>query len=133
MFSGAISVRILSEDHILAVRSKARWFAEKIGFNIAAANVLSVIISETARLIFSKTKYGRMDIFSVNNQTKRGIAVMAIIEEMERDNAEIRGYAKQEIIRRTDLGKLVSKKIIDEYKTFPGANNDTLMQFIKWV
>ena len=133
MFSGAISVRIKSENQILAVRSKALLLVEKIGFDKVRAGVLSTIISQMARQILSQTKSGRIDVLSIRRNMKAGVTILAFVEQLERNEIERKLYEKQKILKRTDLGSLAAKQIIDEFKTFPGDNREVIMQLTKWV
>ena len=133
MFSGAISVKIKSENQILEFRSKAKWFAEKIGFDKRRAGILSTIISEITRLMFSKTNSGRIEIISLHNKIKSGVTILAFLEEVERNGIEKKLYEKLLMLEQTDLGLHDAGHIVDEFKIFPGKNNDLIMQVTKWV
>lgn len=133
MFSGAISVKIKSENQILAVRSKARSLAEKIGFDKGQASVLSAIISEFARLIISQTNSGRIDVFSIRDKSKRGVTIMAFLEAYEKKEKEVKTYEKQRILRRLDLKSLAAEHIIDEFKILPEDDKGLIIQITKWL
>ncbi len=133
MFSGAISVKIKSENQIPAVRSKVRWIAEKIGLDKGPASVLAAIISEIARLVISHATSGRIDIFSIRDNSRMGVTVLAFLEEGEKKETEIKTFEKQKILGRMDLRSLVAKQLIDEFKVFPGDNEELMMQITKWV
>jgi hypothetical protein len=133
MFSGAVSVKILSENQIIAVRSKARWLAEKIGFDKIHAGVLSAIISQTARLLLSQTNSGRIDVLSIRHNKKTGVTVIAFLDELNRNEIEKKARQKMNVINRTNFLRLTSRHLIDEYKIFPGENRAMIMQLTKWV
>ncbi|NJD22516.1 MAG: anti-sigma regulatory factor [Melioribacter sp.] len=133
MFSGAISVKINSEIQIQAVRTKARWLAERMGLDKGPASVLSAIVSEIARLIISQTSCGRIDIFSIRDKLKKGVTILAFFDEGEKKEIEIKPFEKQKILRRMDLESLAAKKVIDEFRVFPGNEKELLMQITKWV
>jgi len=133
MFNGVISVRIKTENQILAVRTKARWLAEKIGFDKVRAGVLSTIISEIARLILSQTNTGRIDILSIRSNMKTGVTILAFVEELERNEIEKKLTEKRRIIKRIDFSTLAVKQIVDEFRIFPVDNRELIMQITKWV
>jgi len=133
MFSGAVSVKILSESQILAVRSKALWLAEKIGFDRIHAGVLSAIISQTARLLLSQTKSGRIDVLSIRHNKKTGVTFIAFLDELERNEIEKKKNQKLNVIKQTNFVRLTSRHLIDEYKIFPSDNRAKIMQITKWV
>jgi hypothetical protein len=133
MFSGAISVRILSENQILSIRSKTLRLAEKTGFDKSRAYVLSAFISDMARLILSQTATGRIDVLSVRAAQRAGVTIMAFLERLEKNEILNRMTEKMKALRKIDLESLTAKNVIDEYKIYPGENREVIMQITKWI
>jgi len=133
MFSGAVSVRIKSEQQILVARLKARWLAEKVGFDKLNSGVLSTLISEMARQVLAQAKSGRIDVVSVRDKMKTGITIMAFIEQVKKEVFDKKIFDKRKIIKRINFQNLAAKHIIDDYRTFPSDNREVILQITKWI
>jgi serine/threonine-protein kinase RsbT len=133
MFSGAISVRIRSEDEILLIRSKAFWFANKLGFDKYRAGIITTLISSMARLVLSFAKTGRVDLLSVHQKTRSGITAVASIEGMERLEMEKKYSDIHGLFRHVNLEALTAVHIIDDYRILPADNREAVMQITKWT
>ena len=133
MFSGVISVRIRTESDMLVIRSKGRWFAEKIGFDKSGAGIISTVISEMARLILLYAKSGRIDILSIRSNMKRGINILGFFEKMERIETQRKLLQSEGKVKRTDFRLLLDKQIIDEFRIIPTNGKEIMMRITKWI
>src|SRR5512135_2255351 len=77
---GEISLLIGSEHDILTARQKGRWLAEQVGFRGSETILLSTLISELVRKVYSTARHGRVLLRTIEQGSARGI----IIEVSER-------------------------------------------------
>ncbi len=133
MVRGEISLLISSDSDIIIARQKARWFAEQVGFSGSWPFVFSTIISQLARGMLKQSNNGRINIKSIQDGQKPGIAVQAAndVKEMYDEQAvKIKSYL---VKNTTDYKALVANHIIDEYNIMPVKGHGINVSLVKWL
>lgn len=129
-----IRVSINSANDILAARQQGRAIARQIGFSSPTdLTLIATAISELARNIVLYAKHGEVVFDTIENNGKRGLAIVAqdegpgianIVQAMEAGYSTSGGLG---------LGLPGVKRLMDRFEIVSDIGKGTAVTAIKWV
>ena len=132
MMTGEISLKITSDIDIVTARQKARWFAEKLGFDGSWPIIVSTIISGLARNVLVNPRHGRIFIGSIHKGMRSGISINAINEGFGYSSTNLQNKNPPSITT-IDFQALIPKHIIDEFMITHGKDKSINIKMVKWL
>ena len=132
--NGEISMFIVSDRDIITARQQARAFADRAGFHPSDSIVMSTFISDVARSVLASSKRASITIQLINDGSRRGIAIFAAGEAKNGHNSSQSGAQLSSQLRiQSELSRLETKHVADEFEVFAGAPRGVSVKIIKWL
>ena len=128
----ASRVPILSDLDIVTARQRGRTLAQRIGFSDSSLTMIATAISELARNILLYAKRGEMTVGIVEQNGRRGIAVVAKDEGpgiRDVDRAMEVGYSTSGSL---GLGLPGVRRLMDEFEIDSRVGRGTTVTARKW-
>ncbi|MCA1718910.1 MAG: anti-sigma regulatory factor [Actinobacteria bacterium] len=128
-----ICVQIKSERDIVAARQEGRKLAAQVGFSGVDLTLIATSISEMARNIAVYAGEGEIVLDAIQNDSKRGIMVIARdegpgIPDLERAMQD--GFSTGKSL---GLGLPGAKRLMDSFEVASQAGKGTSVTMKKWV
>jgi serine/threonine-protein kinase RsbT len=129
----SISTIVISEDfHILQCRKAVRQLAVEIGFSVADQTRVVTATSELARNIIQHAGHGKMTLYRVSNQARKGIKIIFEDDGPGFDPVEAltEGFSTA---RGLGMGLSGARKLMDEFDLESEAGHGTKVTAVKWL
>jgi serine/threonine-protein kinase RsbT len=125
-------VAINSEQDIVSARQQGRALALELGFSAVDSTFIATAISELARNIVSYARTGEITLKTVQNSTKKGIAIVAAdegpgihdVHQALRDGFSTSGSL--------GLGLPGVRRLMDEFEIASQPGQGTRVEVKKW-
>ncbi len=127
------TLKIGSEDDVVAVRRRVRALAERLGFDSFATAAVTTATSELTRNVWMHAGGGEAQVSEMADGPRRGIRIEFRdrgpgIPELERALAG--GYSTR---RSMGLGLAGSRRLVDEFSIDTKVGEGTTVRIEKWI
>ncbi len=125
-------IDVNEELHIVYCRKAVRQLAIELGFGIADQTRIVTATSELARNIVQYAGQGKMSLFKVTSQSRKGIKILFEDDGpgLDPQKALTEGFSTR---RGLGMGLPGSRKLMDEFELVSEEGHGTRVTTVKWL